>query len=69
MCMGTGIWTASSVLGALLAQKVLFTNVIETDSLVAVQWTYLGTAISTAILALGLHYIPLPEATDRELEV
>ncbi len=68
VCLSTGIEAASSVLGELLAQKVLFTSVVQTQTLLAVQWTYLATALSTTLLALGIHYLPMPEVTDTDLQ-
>ena len=32
------------------------------------QWAYLGIALITILLAIGYYYVPLPEASDEELE-
>ncbi len=57
-CLGTGLWTAASVIGTVLGQKALFTSTSHSQSLIAVQWTYLGSAISTTIFALCFYYLP-----------
>ncbi|OCK75999.1 MFS general substrate transporter [Lepidopterella palustris CBS 459.81] len=61
-----GFQAIGSVVSPLLAKKVLFT--LEADSLIDVQWTYLGISLFNVILAIGYYYVPLPEATDSELE-
>lgn len=57
-----------TVVSPLLATKVLFRNVQDASSLVNVQWTYLGIALFVFALAIVFYYIPLPEATDEQLE-
>lgn len=55
-----------SILSPLLAKKVLFKA--QANSLIDVQWTYLGISFFTIILSIMYYYVPLPEATDEELE-
>ena len=57
-----------SVVSPLLATKVLFGKITAPSSLVDVQWTYLGISIFVFSLAVVFYYLPLPEATDDELE-
>lgn len=57
-----------TVVSPVLAKKVLFRTVLDAPSLIDVQWTYLGIALFVVILALIFYYVPLPEATDDELE-
>jgi len=57
-----------TICSPLLATKVLFKNVSNAPSLIDVQWTYLGIAMFVFLLAIGFYYIPLPEATDEQLE-
>ena len=57
-----------TVVSALLAKHVLFRNVNDAPSLIDVQWTYLGIALFVIILALVFFYLPIPEATDEELQ-
>ncbi|KAJ9621837.1 hypothetical protein H2204_011753 [Knufia peltigerae] len=57
-----------TVCSPLLATKVLFNNVLNAPSLVNVQWTYLGIALFDFALAVVFFYIPLPEATDEQLD-
>jgi fucose permease len=63
-----GVQAIGTVVSPLLASKVLFRNVKGASSLVDVQWTYLGIALFTVLLAVAYYYVPLPEATDDELE-
>ncbi|KAL8958297.1 MAG: hypothetical protein Q9193_004618 [Seirophora villosa] len=58
-----------SVVSPLLAQKVLFTGVTDAPSLIDIQWTYLGIALFDVVLALIFFYLPIPEATDEELQL
>ncbi|KIW13285.1 hypothetical protein PV08_08473 [Exophiala spinifera] len=57
-----------TVCSPLLATRVLFNNVLNAPSLVNVQWTYLGIALFDFALAVVFFYIPLPEATDEQLD-
>lgn len=57
-----------TVCSPLLATKVLFKSVNSAGSLVDVQWTYLGIALFVFALAVVFYYIPLPEASDSQLE-
>jgi fucose permease len=60
-----------TICSPLLATKVLFKNVLKADapsSFIDVQWTYLGIAMFVYLLAIVFYYIPLPEATDEQLE-
>jgi fucose permease len=61
-----GIQAIGTILSPLLARKVLFKA--SADRLVDVQWTYLGITFFTVLLAIVYYYVPLPEATDEELE-
>ena len=51
-----------------MAQKVLFKNVRDATALVQVQWAYLGIALFDVLLAVAFYYVPLPEASDDDLE-
>ncbi|KAJ5812315.1 Major facilitator superfamily domain general substrate transporter [Penicillium riverlandense] len=63
-----GVQAIGSVLSPLLAQKVLFKSVTDVASLVDVQWTYLGIALFDVLLAVAFYYLPIPEASDDDLE-
>ena len=63
-----GVQAVGSVLSPILAQKVLFRNVHDAPSLIDVQWTYLGIALFDVCLALVFFYLPIPEASDDDLE-
>ncbi|KAL8719619.1 MAG: hypothetical protein Q9225_003393 [Loekoesia sp. 1 TL-2023] len=57
-----------SVVSPILAQKVLFKGVLDAPSLIDIQWTYLGIALFDVVLALVFFYLPIPEASDEDLQ-
>ncbi|OAP60845.1 MFS transporter, FHS family, L-fucose permease [Fonsecaea erecta] len=57
-----------TVCSPLLATKVLFKSVHNAPSLVDVQWAYLGIALFVFALAVVFYYVPLPEASNEQLE-
>lgn len=63
-----GVQAIGSVVSPLLAKKVLFKRVTDVGSLVDVQWTYLGIALFDVLLAVAFYYLPIPEASDEDLE-
>ena len=63
-----GVQAIGSVVSPILAKKVLFKSVLDAPSLVDIQWTYLGIALFDVILALVFFYLPIPEASDEDLE-
>lgn len=63
-----GVQAIGSVVSPILAKKVLFKNVHDAPSLIDIQWTYLGIALFDVCLALIFFYLPIPEASDDELE-
>ena len=63
-----GVQAIGSIVSPILAQKVLFKSVRDAPSLVDIQWTYLGIALFDVILALVFFYLPIPEASDDDLD-
>lgn len=63
-----GVQACASVVAPLLASKVLFKKATNSGALTEVQWTYLGIALFTVLLAVAYFYIPLPEVSDAELD-
>lgn len=57
-----------TVTSPILARKVLFKGAQDASSLIDIQWTYLGIALFDVILAVIFYYVPLPEASDEDLE-
>ncbi|KAL8733312.1 MAG: hypothetical protein Q9166_002136 [cf. Caloplaca sp. 2 TL-2023] len=57
-----------SVVSPILAQKVLFKGIVNAPSLIDIQWTYLGIALFDVVLALIFFYLPIPEASDGDLQ-
>jgi fucose permease len=64
--LSQGVQAIGTIVSPLLAKKVLFPT--SAESLIDVQWTYLGISFFNIMLAIIYFYIPLPEATDDELE-
>ncbi|KAL8824914.1 MAG: hypothetical protein Q9191_004733 [Dirinaria sp. TL-2023a] len=62
------IQAIGTVVSPVLAKKVLFRSVLDAPSLIDVQWAYLGIALFVVILALVFYYVPLPEASDNDLQ-
>jgi fucose permease len=68
LLLAQGVQSTANVLSQVLSQKVLYAK-ISTNSLIDVQWTYLAITLFTVILALAFYYLPVPEASDAELQV
>ncbi|CZR60673.1 related to L-fucose permease [Phialocephala subalpina] len=72
LLLAQGVQAIASLLSQILAEKVLFNGLNNNGSqnigLIDVQWTYLAIALFTVILALFFYYMPLPEATDSDLQ-
>ena len=64
--LSQGVQAVGTIVSPLLAKKVLFTA--NASSLIDVQWTYLGLSFLSIALAVIYFYVPLPEATNEELE-
>ena len=64
--LSQGVQAIGTIVSPLLAKKVLFTG--NASSLIDVQWTYLGISFFSIALAVIYFYVPLPEATNEELE-
>jgi fucose permease len=43
-------------------------KLLDAPSLIDVQWTYLGIALFVVLLAVAFYYLPIPEASDDDLE-
>lgn len=63
-----GVQAIATVVSPILAKRVLFKSVLNAPSLIDVQWAYLGIALFVVLLAVAFHYLPLPEASDDDLE-
>ncbi|KAK4451859.1 major facilitator superfamily domain-containing protein [Podospora aff. communis PSN243] len=72
LLVAQGVQGVGSVLSGLLANNVLFTRiesrVVNSTTLLDVQWTYLAVTLLCVLLAFYFYYMPLPEVTDRELD-
>lgn len=63
-----GVQAIGSIVAPLIADRAFFHRRLHAPSLVDTQWAYLGISLFTVLLAVAYYYIPLPEATDEELE-
>ncbi|KAK0799917.1 hypothetical protein LTS02_007891 [Friedmanniomyces endolithicus] len=63
-----GVQAVGSVVAPLIANRAFFQKYFHAPSLIDTQWAYLGISLATISLAVGYYYVPLPEATDSELE-
>ncbi|KAK5717488.1 hypothetical protein LTR17_016102 [Elasticomyces elasticus] len=63
-----GVQAIGSVVAPLIADRAFFQKSFHAPSLIDTQWAYLGISLATVLLAMGYYYVPLPEATDQELE-
>ncbi|KAK3673753.1 hypothetical protein LTR78_006306 [Recurvomyces mirabilis] len=63
-----GIQAIGSIVAPLIASRAFVHRSFHAPSLVDTQWAYLGISLATIFLAVAYHYVPLPEATDAELE-
>ena len=66
--LSQAVQAIGSVVSPILAEKALFRNVRDAPALINVQWTYLGIALFVVILALIYYYLPIPEASNEDLE-
>lgn len=66
--LSQGFQAVGTVVAPLIASKAFTKYQNNAPSLIDTQWAYLGIALVTVLLALAYHYLPLPEATDEELE-
>jgi fucose permease len=66
--LSQGIQATASILSSILAEKLAFRSVETAAGLVRVQWTYLAIALFVLLLAAAFYYLPIPEATDGDLQ-
>ncbi|CAG7978474.1 unnamed protein product [Penicillium nalgiovense] len=66
--MGLGFGYCGSALSFLLSEKLFFAHVDNARGVVYIQWTYLAVALAMVLLGLFYYYIPLPTASDVELQ-
>ncbi|KAK3072398.1 hypothetical protein LTR53_006891 [Teratosphaeriaceae sp. CCFEE 6253] len=66
--LSQGVQAVGSVVAPLIANKAFFQKSFHAPSLIDTQWAYLGISLATLCLAMCYFYVPLPEATDEELE-
>ncbi|KAK4549828.1 hypothetical protein LTR36_005129 [Oleoguttula mirabilis] len=66
--LSQAVQAVGSVVAPLIAYKAFFHEALNAPSLVNTQWAYLGISLATILLAVAYYYVPLPEATDSEIE-
>lgn len=68
LLLGQSVEAVAAALSVLLSVEVFSVDVISTRSFIVIQWAYLAIAVLTVLLGLFYYYIPLPEATDSEMQ-
>ncbi|KAK5116653.1 hypothetical protein LTR62_007327 [Meristemomyces frigidus] len=63
-----GIQAIGSIVAPLIATRAFVHQDFHAPSLIDTQWAYLGISLATIFLAVAFHYVPLPEASDADLE-
>ncbi|KAK3714179.1 hypothetical protein LTR37_007981 [Vermiconidia calcicola] len=66
--LSQGVQAIGSIVAPLIADRAFIRTQLSAPSLVNTQWAYLGISLFTIFLAVAFYYIPLPEASDEELE-
>ncbi|KAF2157170.1 MFS general substrate transporter [Myriangium duriaei CBS 260.36] len=66
--LSQGFQAIGTIIAPLIAEKAFTKYTNNAPSLINTQWAYLGIAFFTCMLAFAYYYVPLPEATDAELE-
>lgn len=68
LLLAQGVEAVASIISQIINEKAFFRDLRANNSLINLQWTYLAIGLFSAILALIFYYMPLPEATDDELD-
>lgn len=63
-----GFQAVGGVVSPLLAIKVFFNNIDTPRSLISAQWAYLGIAFFVVLLGITFYYLPLPDASEKDLK-
>ena len=66
--LSQGVQAIGSVVAPLIANRAFIRSELDAPSLINTQWAYLGIAFFTVCLAVAFYYVPLPGATDQELD-
>ena len=69
LLLGQAVEAIGKMVGMIVAEKGLWHDVSDGPSLLSIQWLYLAIALLNVALALLLYYLPLPEATDDDLQL
>lgn len=68
LLMGQSVEAVAAALSVLLSTEVFSVEVINSRSFIIIQWAYLVIAVLTVLLGLFYYYLPLPEATDSDMQ-
>lgn len=59
---------SGAIFSQVLVEKAFFPIDEVHDDVLSIRWTYLTISFITVIIALVFHYMPLPEASDEDLQ-
>ncbi|KFY29444.1 hypothetical protein V493_02361 [Pseudogymnoascus sp. VKM F-4281 (FW-2241)] len=62
------VQSVGAIFSQLLVERAFFPPDEEHNNVLSIRWTYLVISFITVILALIFHYMPLPEASDEDLQ-
>ncbi|KFY48466.1 hypothetical protein V495_01280 [Pseudogymnoascus sp. VKM F-4514 (FW-929)] len=62
------VQSIGAIFSQVLVEKVFFPANRVHDNVLSIRWTYLAISFITVIVALIFHYMPLPEASDEDLQ-
>ncbi|EED17377.1 conserved hypothetical protein [Talaromyces stipitatus ATCC 10500] len=68
LCISQGMQAVGELLSRLLVSRAILVDVDRIDDVVSLQWTYLAISLFVILLAVLFYYIPVPKASDDELQ-
>lgn len=62
------VQSVGAIISRILVEKAFFPSDEVHNNVLSIRWTYLAISFITVIVALVFHYMPLPEASDEDLQ-
>ncbi|RYP31784.1 hypothetical protein DL767_005562 [Monosporascus sp. MG133] len=66
--LGTGVEIVGGVVAFSIAHNTISINPDDPRTVIGLQWAYFAIALFTVLWGLFFYYLPLPEATDSDLQ-